>query len=202
MMKKLVGSLGVVGDMLKDMVKRKHRAAMCTDRSFQDSPLHHSSQTKIAWPVATEPSEGQRQPWGVPYRQRNIGNSYKALHTVNANNWKKKTLWIEDKETRKKVLHTQKMTQSRYLVFLASGYKKKSSIWHPEWHVGAYSVIGRLQNTSATNPPVVTDQDVSLHPILPAVQLTTNLLVLLYFFLLVYFPLNKYYSILILSLLL
>ena len=51
-------------------------------------------------------------------------------------------------------------------------------------------------------PPVVNDQDVSLHPILPAVQLTTNLLVLLHFFLLVYFPLNKYYSILILSLLL
>jgi len=50
MMKKLVGSLGMVGDMLKDMVKRKQRAAMWTDRSFQDSLLHHSSQTKIAWP--------------------------------------------------------------------------------------------------------------------------------------------------------
>ena len=69
----------------------------------------------------------------------------------------------------KKVLHTQKLTQSRYLVLLASGYKK-SSIWHPEWHVDAYSVIGRLQTTSATNPPVVTDQDVPLHPIQSAVQ--------------------------------
>ena len=49
-MKKLVGSLGVVGDMLKDMVKRKHRAAMWNDRSFQGSPLHHSSHIKIAWP--------------------------------------------------------------------------------------------------------------------------------------------------------
>ena len=74
--------------------------------------------------VATGPSAGQRQPCGVPHRQWYFGNSFKALHTVIANNWKKKTLWIEDKETRKKVLHTQKMTQSRYLVFLASGYKK------------------------------------------------------------------------------
>ena len=52
-------------------------------------------------------------------------------------------------------------------LFGASGFwiQKKSSIWHPEWHVDAYSVIGRLQTTSATNPPVVTDQDVPLHPI-------------------------------------
>ena len=45
-MKRLGASLGVVGDMLK----RKHRAAMWMDRSFQDSLLHQSSQTKIAWP--------------------------------------------------------------------------------------------------------------------------------------------------------
>ena len=49
-MKILVGSLGMVGDMVKDMVKRKHKAAMCTDRSFQDSPRHHSSHTIMAWP--------------------------------------------------------------------------------------------------------------------------------------------------------
>ena len=50
MVRKLVGSLGVVGDMLKDLVKRKHRADIWMDKSFLDSLLHQSSQTKIAWP--------------------------------------------------------------------------------------------------------------------------------------------------------
>ena len=49
-MKKLGAWLGVVGDMLKDMLKRKQRAATWMDRSFHDSLLHQSSQTKIAWP--------------------------------------------------------------------------------------------------------------------------------------------------------
>ena len=49
-MKILVGSLGMVGLMVKDIVKRKHKAAMCTDRKFQDSPRQHSSHTIMAWP--------------------------------------------------------------------------------------------------------------------------------------------------------
>ena len=115
---------------------------------------------------------------------------------------KRKHYEYEDKETRKKVLHTQKMTQSRY--FGVSGfliqkyllYDTQSDMLVPIPSLVDYKI------SPQPIPPVVNDQDVSLHPILPAVQLTTNLLVLLYFFLLVYFPLNKYYSILILSLLL
>ena len=50
MMKIFVGSLGMVGLKVKHMEKRKHNAAMFTDRSFQDSPRQYNSHTIMAWP--------------------------------------------------------------------------------------------------------------------------------------------------------
>ena len=49
-MKTLVGSLGMPGLMVKHMERRKHNAAMFTDRSFQDSPRQYNSHTIMAWP--------------------------------------------------------------------------------------------------------------------------------------------------------
>ena len=60
----------------------------------------------------------------------------------------------------KKVLLTQKIDAvQKKLVLLASG-NRKSSIWHPEWHFDAYSIIGRLQTPSATNQPPCRDPSI------------------------------------------
>ena len=63
----------------------------------------------------------------------------------------------------KQVLHTQKSTQSRSWCSWRLE-TKKSSLWHPEWHVDASSVIGRLKTSSAP-PPLAIHQCVPLHPL-------------------------------------
>ena len=139
----------------------------------------------------------------------------------------------------KKVLHTQKLTQSRYLVLLASGYKKifymapRVACWCLFRHWSTTNHVcnqppccDRSRCPSASNssavqlilspsyqqpsypPPLFSPTIASLtslpdhNPILayyPSFYnhhlLTSNLLILLHFFLLLYLPLSKFYSI-------